>query len=151
MHPITCSRTSCHHPCKQGSLHCTTVSKEGANIWFLFEILNIQTFSCYSIKYSKICSYINEYGSNIFLHVLHRKFGPGWSLTFWLNYEKDYDRQTTHHLSYIVYIILHIHIRLDYKITNSPAMQCHRRPWPLCVAYRNIGIVSRGLLLAISG
>ena len=29
-----------------------------------------------------------------------RKIGPGRSLAFWLNYEEDYNRQITPHISY---------------------------------------------------
>ena len=78
--------------------------KDRTDIRFVFEISNFRMFSRYTIRNSKIRSYINEYRSNIFLHVLRRKIGPGRSLTFWLNYEK---LQPSNYSSHILYEYTH--------------------------------------------
>ena len=59
---------------------------------------------------SKIRSYMSEYCSNIFLHVLHLKISPWRSFIFWLNYEK-----TTTNLLLRYLICIHT---LSYKIKS---------------------------------
>ena len=50
---------------------------------FVFEISNIRTFSRYSIRFEiRKFEAINEYHSNIFLHVLRRKIGSRRYFTF---------------------------------------------------------------------
>ena len=64
-----------------------------------------------------------------------------------LLYEKDYIRQTTPCKSYM-YTYTHT---LRYKIKSLTILNKYTSQNKLRVAYRNIGIVSRGLLLAVSG
>ena len=63
------------------------VSKEEYSI----RIRNFEYSNVFPLFDSKIRSYIYEYRSNIFLHVLRRKIRPGRYLTLWLYYEKDYN------------------------------------------------------------
>ena len=64
--------------------------KERENIRFVFEYSNV--FPLFdSMRYSKIRSYINEYRSNIFRHVLCRKVGA-WRSFNSSKYERDYNR-----------------------------------------------------------
>ena len=80
--------------CTTNILH--TCNKDGRNIRFVFEILNIRMFSSYLIKNSQLCKRTSlEY----FPSVLCCKMGPGRSFTSSLNYEKDYNHQTTPHKS----------------------------------------------------
>ena len=72
-------------------------------------------------------------------------------------------KTTTAKLLLIYFIRIHI-LTLDYKIKSLTLLKQinftkqtrikltgNAHSWLLCIAYRNIGIVSRGLLLAVSG
>ena len=73
---------------------------DGTNIGFVFEILNIQTFSTCSIRLENL----QLYKRISFEYFPSCKIGPGWSFIFWLTYEKDYTRQTTPHIYVYIYI-----------------------------------------------
>ena len=80
-----------------------------------FWIFEYSTFIQFNSKFKTICSYVNEYRSNIFLHVLHRKIGPWRSFTFWLNFEKTTTAKLL--LTYLICIRICMHTP-GYKIKS---------------------------------
>ena len=86
-----------------------------------------------SIRNLKIRNYLNEYRSNIFLHVLCHENRPRAIFNFLTYYEKEYNRQITLHISYMY---MYAHNSLKYKLhkTNS----CKTRRQRSVVAVRSL-------------
>ena len=93
----------CNYVCRLSITSIPTKDGTKLNVYSKFE-----PFFGDSILYSIICSYINEYRSNIFIHVRHHQIGIRRS--YQVNYKND-NKQPPNYFSHIVYT-------LGYKIKS---------------------------------